>query len=114
MIKTLLILGFISALTSSLIAVDYLWDYAYHHLMELAFLFYLSGFYLLSKKDSIKFSKLWQTITLIIVLFPFSVLIDELFYNTLELEWNDLIRITMIITTSFLIKYNKTWINILK
>ena len=101
-------------MVGSLFGQKQLWDDAYYHLMEVGFVSYLLSYYLLSSKDNVKFSKFWQTITLIILLSPVSTLIDEISYNALEVEFNDLVRITMIISTSFLIKYNKTWRTILK
>lgn len=106
-VKTSLLLGFISAMLGSLIAQAYLWDYAYHHLMEIGFVFYLLAFYLLSLKDSKAFTNLWQTITLIILLCSLSTIWDEVFYDATKVEFNDLIRITVIITISILIKYKR-------
>jgi hypothetical protein len=108
MVKLLLILGFISAMFGSLFATDELWNDSYYHFMEMAFVFYLLSFYLLSNNDSKRFSKLWQTITLIIVLCPISTLVDEIFYNALVVEWNDLFRFIFIVATSFKIKYKIT------
>ena len=108
MIKIYLISGFISSLIGSLIATDYLWDNSYYHLIDLSFILYLLSFYLLSKKNNKQFSKLWQTITLIILLFPISALTDEIFYNALSIEWNDLFRMIIIIIVSIKIKYKIT------
>lgn len=105
--KFSLISGFISAMFGSLLAQHYLWDDAYYHLMDLSFIFYLYAFYLLSKKDSKEFCKLWKAITLIILLCSVSTLVDELFYNAKEVEWNDLIRITLIVFASFSLTYKR-------
>lgn len=107
-VKASLLLGFVSAMFGSLIAQSYLWYSAYYHLMEIGFIFYLLAFYILSKHDSKAFSKLWQTITLIILLCSVSTLWDEFFHDATKVEFNDLIRITTIILISILIKYNKT------
>jgi hypothetical protein len=107
-IKLSLLLGFVSAMFGSLIAQKYLWENAYYHLMESGFIFYLLSFYLLSKKDSQEFSKLWKTITLIILLSSVSTLIDELIYDATKVEFNDFIRIVSIIYISFKINYKIT------
>lgn len=107
-IKLSLLLGFVSAMFGSLIAQQYLWNNAYYHLMELGFIFYLFSFYLLSKQDTKGFSKLWDTITLIILLSSVSTLVDEVFYDATKVEFNDIIRITTITFVSFKIKYKKT------
>jgi len=107
-IKLSLLLGFVSAMFGSLIAQHYLWKNAYYHLMELGFIFYLLSFYLLSKKDSQEFTKLWKTITLIILLCSVSTLIDELIYDATKVEFNDFIRIVTIIYISFKLNYKFT------
>ena len=107
-VKTSLLLGFVSAMFGSLIGQTYLWNDAYYHLMEMGFVFYLLSFYLLSKRDSKGFSNLWQTITLIILLCSVSTLWDEVLYDATKVEFNDLIRITTIILISILIKYKLT------
>jgi hypothetical protein len=107
MIKLFLILGFISAMSGSLFS-QMLWSNSYYHLMECGFVFYLFSYYLLAKNDTVKFSKFWQTITLIILLSPLSTLVDEIFYNALIVEWNDLFRFLLIVATSFKIKYKIT------
>jgi len=107
-IKLSLLLGFVSAMFGSLIAQHYLWDNAYYHLMELGFIFYLLSFYLLSKKDSQEFTKLWKTITLIILLCSVSTLIDEFIYDATKVEFNDFIRIVTIIYISFKLNYKFT------
>jgi len=107
MIKLFLILGFISAMSGSLFS-QMLWNDSYYHLMEVGFIFYLFSYYLLSKKDSKSFSNFWQTITLIILLSPLSTLIDEIFYNSLKVEWNDLFRMITIVIVSIKIKYKIT------
>jgi hypothetical protein len=107
-IKLSLLLGFVSAMFGSLIAQQYLWNNAYYHLMELGFIFYLLSFYLLSKKDSQEFTKLWKTITLIILLCSVSTLIDELIYDATKVELNDFIRIITIIYISFKLNYKFT------
>jgi len=96
-------------MVGSLFSQHYLWNEAYYHLMEFGFISYLISFYLLSKDENESFSKLWQTIVLIIMLSSVSVLVDELFYNAQLLEWNDLFRITLIIITSIKIKYKIKW-----
>lgn len=107
LIKITLVAGFVSAIMGSLIAQQYLWKDSYYHLMELGFIFYLFSFYLLSKKDTKGFSKLWDTITLIILLSSVSTLVDEIFYDATKVEFNDIIRITTITFISFKIKYKK-------
>jgi len=107
-VKTSLLLGFVSAMFGSLIGQTYLWDDAYYHLMEVGFIFYLLAFYTLSKHDSKGFNNLWQTTTLIILLCSVSTLWDEAFHDATKVEFNDLIRITTIILISILIKYKKT------
>ena len=107
-IKISLVIGFVSAIFGSLFAQKYLWDDAYYHLMEIGFIFYLLAFYLLSRKDSEEFSRLWKTITLIILLCAVSTLIDEIVYNATEVEFNDFIRIITIIYISFKINYKFT------
>lgn len=107
-VKTSLLLGFVSAMFGSLIGQTYLWNDAYYHLMEMGFVFYLLSFYLLSKRDSKGFSNLWQTITLIILLCSVSTIIDEIFYDATTIESNDLVRITTITLLSIKIKYKLT------
>ena len=107
-VKTSLLLGFVSAMFGSLISQTYLWQYAYYHLMEVGFILYLLAFYMLSKHDSKAFNKLWQTITLIILLCSVSTLWDEVLHDATKVEFNDLIRITTIILISILIKYKLT------
>ena len=107
-VKTSLLLGFVSAMFGSLIGQTYLWNDAYYHLMEVGFIFYLLAFYILSKHDSKAFNNLWQTTTLIILLCSVSTLWDEAFHDATKVEFNDLIRITTIILISILIKYKKT------
>jgi len=107
-IKISLVIGFISAMFGSLFAQHYLWVNAYYHLMEIGFIFYLLAFYLLSRKDSKEFSKLWKTITLIILLCAVSTLVDEIVYNATEVEFNDVIRIMTIIFISFKLNYKFT------
>lgn len=104
-IKTCLISGYFSAMVGGLFAQNYLWNESYYHLMEIGFIFYLLSFYLLSKQDSKKFTTLWQTITLIILLSSLSTFIDEIFYNAQKVELNDLIRFIFIVLVSFKIKY---------
>ena len=105
LIKTCLISGYLSAMIGGLFSQKYLWDEAYYHLMELGFVLYLLSFYLLSRQDSKKFTTLWQTIILIILLSSISTLVDELFYNALVVELNDFIRFFLIVLISFKIKY---------
>jgi len=107
-VKISLILGFISAMFGSLFAQHYLWKDAYFHLMEIGFICYLLSFYLLSRKDSKGFNKLWKTITLIILLCSVSTLVDEAVYDATKVELNDFIRITFIIFASFKINYKFT------
>jgi hypothetical protein len=107
-IKISLVLGFISAMFGSLLAQHYLWKDAYYHLMEIGFVFYLLSFYFLSHKDSQEFTKLWKTITLMILLCSVSTLIDELIYNAQLVEWNDFIRLAFIVYASFKINYKFT------
>lgn len=107
-VKTSLMLGFIFAMFGSLFFNLKLWEGMYYHLMQLGFVFYLFAFYLLSKKDSKGFNKLWKTITLIILLCSVSTIIDEIFYDATKVELNDLIRIAFIIFASFKINYKFT------
>lgn len=108
LIKITLIAGFVSAITGSLIAQQYLWKDSYYHLMELGFIFYLLSFYLLSKQDTKGFSKLWETIIFIILLSSVSTLVDEFFYDATKVEFNDIIRMSTITFVSIKIKYKKT------
>lgn len=114
MIKITFILGFGSAMYGSLLATDDLWTDSYYHFMELAFVFYLLSFYLLSKKDSKEFSRFWQTITLVVFLSPVSTLCDEIFYNAKIVEWNDLFRMISIILVAVKIKYKIKFIYLWK
>lgn len=104
-IKGSLISGYISALISSVIAPEYMYDDAYYHFMELAFVFYLLGFYLLTRGVIDKFTGMWESLMLLIFLSSVSVIVDELFYDTTKVEWNDLIRFIVIIIVSFRKKY---------
>ena len=112
--KISLVIGFIFALFGSLFFNLKLWVDMYYHLMELGFIFYLLAFYILSKNDSKGFSKLWKTITLIIVLCSLSTLVDELFYSAKLVEWNDLIRIIIIVFASFKITYKIKILQLIK
>lgn len=107
-VKISLVVGFISAMFGSLLAQHYLWKDAYYHLMELGFVSYLFSFYLLSNRDSKEFSKLWKTITLMILLCSVSTLIDEIIYDATKVELNDFIRFAFIIFASFKINYKFT------
>lgn len=113
-VKTSLLCGFFSALFGSLFFNLKLWEGMYYHLIELGFIFYLLAFYILSKNDSIGFSKLWKTITLIIFLCSVSTLVDELFYDAKIVELNDLIRITIIVFASFKITYKIKILHLIK
>jgi hypothetical protein len=104
-IKSFLLGGYLSAMVGSLFSQKYLWSEAYYHLMEIGFISYLLSFYLLSRKASKKFTTLWQTITLIILLSSISTLIDEFFYDAKIVELNDFIRFVIIVLISFKIKY---------
>jgi len=107
-VKISLVVGFISAMFGSLIAQHYLWKDAYYHLMEIGFISYLFSFYLLSNKDSEGFSKLWKTITLIILLCSISTIVDEIMYDATKVELNDFVRLMFIIFASFKINYKFT------
>ena len=102
--KVSLLLGYLSAIAASLF-FDVLWNNAYYHLIELSFALYLSGFYLLCKSQTKRYSKFWQTITLIVLLSALSTLIDEVFYSATKVELNDLVRFISIIVFSISYKY---------
>jgi len=95
MSKILLVMGFVCAISSSLLSQELLWDNSYYHLMEASFCLYLSSLYI-CVKCGVKYSDKWIKVPLFVLLSSISTICDELFYDATKVELNDLIRLVSI------------------
>lgn len=98
-----LILGFVSALSSSLLSQNYLWDSSYYHLMETSFFFYIFSLYI-NMRYNVIYNKGMNKFCLFALLCSLSTLLDEIFYDATKVEWNDMIRIVSIFIFVFIVK----------
>ena len=88
-------LGLFSALTSTLF-YELLPKGYYYYFNSASFLFYSIGIYT-TTNSVFKHSKVSKLLVIFVVLATFSNFMDELFYNATEVEWNDIVRLIIII-----------------
>lgn len=78
-----------------------LWDKAWYHLVSFAFVGFTRTIYLQSKGD-------WSLVAFVIWLNSLNALIDELFFNPKEMDYNEYIAFVLIIAITY--KQRKKWI----
>ena len=93
--KILVGLGLFSALTSTLF-YELLPKGYYYYFNSASFLFYSLCIYT-TTNSVFKHSKVSKLLVIFVVLATFSNFMDELFYNATEVEWNDIVRLIIII-----------------
>ncbi len=99
--KILLVIGFLCALTASLTSGEEMegfpWDFSYYHLYMACISCYLSSLFLMTLKDTPKWSKGWRTFLLIVVLASFTTVGDEIAGTGTEVGLHDFIRFASVL-----------------
>ncbi|MFT5450620.1 MAG: hypothetical protein ACI9N9_000097 [Enterobacterales bacterium] len=101
-----LVCGYMFALCASLFYKQ-LWDDAYYHLNEGAFSMYLMCVYLQVSNNSQKWSKNWQSFSMLVFLSSVSTLADEIATTANIVSTNDLYRFIAIIVFVLIVRIRK-------